>query len=101
MKNQPRSGDALVAVAVRDGVCDLASAVLLRGSARRVFDAVREGVPPREVPALLLHDGAVSPEQARGDAERFVRQLRDQGLVDADEPAVVAEVKPCAVAEHG
>jgi SAM-dependent methyltransferase len=80
----PRAGDdALLAVAVLDGVAELGAAVLLRGAARRLFERHGPALDAETTARELVQEGA-DPEEARADATRFLEELRASGLVRAD-----------------
>jgi SAM-dependent methyltransferase len=89
----PTADGALLAVAVRDGIAELSRATVLRGTARRLVEEIGIDASADEIARWLAQNGAASPEQAERDAQRFVTELRNGGLVAAASPADAPSVK--------
>jgi len=78
----------LLVVAVRDGQVELDEAVLLRGSAARLFVELGEDLSARRMAQELTRQGA--GDAAVDDSRHFHSQLARSGLVPGDPGAEVA-----------
>lgn len=85
------TGGQLLVVPVRGGACDLACAVVLDGTARQLWESLDLELDGSGAAAVLARSGDVPAEQARRDAEAFLRDLAARGLCEVLAPAADAD----------
>ena len=71
----------VLAVAVEQGVAELSSAILLRGTALRLFEEHGPALSQELTERELTTPGAESDERVRRDAASFLASLRSHGLL--------------------
>lgn len=74
----------MLAVRARAGVADISHAVVLQGTARTAYEALRAGATRDGIATLLFNAGARSREEAQRDADRFLADLRSRGLHESE-----------------
>ena len=71
-----------VAIYCHEDIADLRRAISLKGSAKIMFEALLAGSDTEELTELLTQNYNVGKEEAKKDAENFLKLLSGNNLLD-------------------
>lgn len=74
--------DEAIVVPIRRGVADLNSIYTFNESGTQLWSLIEKGLDPAELVNHLQLEYGLSREQATADAESFLRELDEEGLVE-------------------
>jgi hypothetical protein len=73
--------DEAIVVPIRRGAGDLDSIYTFNESGTKLWAMIDAGQSAADLAAYLLSEYGLTDEQAAADAQRFVRELVDEGLI--------------------
>jgi Coenzyme PQQ synthesis protein D (PqqD) len=74
--------DEAIVVPIRRGVADLNSIYTFNESGTQLWSLIEKGLDPAELVRHLQSEYGLSREQATADAEAFLKELSEEGLVE-------------------
>jgi Coenzyme PQQ synthesis protein D (PqqD) len=74
--------DEAIVVPIRRGVADLNSIYTFNESGTQLWSLIENGLDPTELVNHLQSEYGLSRERAVADAEAFLKELTDEGLVE-------------------
>jgi hypothetical protein len=73
--------DEAIVVPIRRGAGDLDSIYTFNESGTKLWAMIEAGRSAADLASYLLSEYGLTPEQAAADAERFVKELANEGLI--------------------
>jgi hypothetical protein len=74
--------DEAIVVPIRRGVADLNSIYTFNESGTLLWSLMDKGLDPAELVTSLQTEYGLSGDQARADAEAFLKELSEEGLIE-------------------